>query len=99
MARGWVLAIYLFAASACGPIVYMNEVTRKAATSVDEARAVQADKHAPYYWTRAKQYLKQAQVLAAHADFQGANRFGRLASEAAEKAIAESKAASAKGAP
>lgn len=98
MARGWLLAI-LVAASACGPIVYVNDVTRRASTSVDEARAAQADKHSPYYWTRATQYLRQAKVLAAHADFQGANRFGRLATEAAEKATAEAQAASAKGAP
>jgi hypothetical protein len=98
MARRWLLAI-LLAASACGPIVYVSDVTRKATTSVDEARAAQADKHSPYYWTRATQYLHQAKVLAAHADFQGANRFGRLAAEAAEKATAESQAAATKGTP
>jgi hypothetical protein len=32
--------------------------------------------------------------VAAHADFQGANRFGRLSSEAAAKAIEESEGAS-----
>lgn len=78
---------------ACGPIAYVNEVTRKASDSVDQARAAQADKFAPYYWTRATQYLHQAKVLAAHADFQAANRFGRLANEAAEKAIVEAAAA------
>lgn len=92
MARGWLLAIVL-AAGACGPIVYVNEVTRRASTAVDEAKAAQADKYAPYYWTRAMQYLRQAKVLAAHADFQGANRFGRLASEAAEIAVTEAQLA------
>ena len=79
--------------AACGPIAYVNEVTRKASDSVDQARAAQADKYAPYYWTRATQYLHQAKVLAAHADFQAANRFGRLANEAAEKAVVEAAAA------
>jgi len=74
---------------ACGPIAYVNQVTRKASDSVDAARVAQADKYAPYYWTRATQYLHQAKVLAAHADFQAANRFGRLADEAAQKAIVE----------
>jgi hypothetical protein len=73
----------------CGPIAYVNQVTRGASDSVERARAVQADKYAPYYWTRATQYLRQAKVLAAHADFQGANRFGRLADEAAKKAFVE----------
>ncbi len=87
MARlGFVLALAVGAA-ACGPIAYVNEVTRKASDSVDRARAAEADKYAPYYWTRATQYLHQAMVLAAHADFQAANRFGRLANEAAEKAV------------
>jgi hypothetical protein len=84
-----VIAIAL-GASACGPIAYVNEVTRRAQTSVDQARAAQADKYAPYYWTRANQYLHQARVAAARADFQGANRFGRLASEAGDKAVEES---------
>jgi hypothetical protein len=81
--------LVVLALGACGPIAYVNEVTRKASDSVDAARAAQADKYSPYYWTRATQYFHQARVLAAHADFQGANRFGRLASEAADKAVVE----------
>jgi hypothetical protein len=76
----------------CGPIVYVNEVTRHASTRVDEARAAEADKYAPYYWTRANEYYNKARELAAYADFQAANRYGRLATEAAEKAIAEAAA-------
>ncbi len=79
---------------ACGPIAYINEVTRKASTAVDRARAVEADKYAPYWWTRATQYLVAAREDAARADFQGANRFGRLAREAAEKAVEEAAIAS-----
>lgn len=85
-----VLLIVVVALGACGPIAYVNEVTRRAQTSVDTAKAAQADKYSPYYWTRANQYLHQARVAAARADFQGANRFGRLASEAGDKAVEES---------
>ncbi len=74
---------------ACGPIAYVNQVTRKASDSVELARAAEADKYAPYWWTRATEYLHKARELAAHADFQGANRFGRLASESGDKAAAE----------
>ncbi len=77
--------------AACGPIAYVNEVTRRADDAVAEARHAEADKHAPYWWTRATQYLHKARENAARADFQGANRFGRLAAEAAEKAIVEAK--------
>jgi hypothetical protein len=88
-----VLALALVTGTACGPIAYVNEVSRKASDNVEQARAEQADKYSPYYWTRATQYLHQAKVLAAHADFQGANRFGRLSNEAALKAIDEARAA------
>lgn len=92
MTMRWVLTLAVTLAG-CGPIAYVNEVTRRASSSVEEARAAQADKYAPYYWTRATQYLHEAKVLASHADFQGANRFGRLANEAARKAIEEAHAA------
>lgn len=87
------LALIAMTAAACGPIAYVNEVTRRASTSVDAARAAQADKYAPYYWTRATQYLHQARVKAAKSDWQGANRFGRLATEAAEFALTEAEIA------
>ena len=91
----WLLGLFALAVTlaACGPIAYVNEVTRKASDSVDEAKSAQADKYSPYYWTRATQYLHQAMVLAAHADFQGANRFGRLANDAAKKATVEAREA------
>jgi len=75
---------------ACGPIEYVNTVTRRADTAVEEARAANAAKWSPYWWTRAVEYLRQARVEAASADFQAANRFGRLSAEAAEKAREES---------
>lgn len=77
------------APAACGPIAYVGEVTWRADSAVAEARHVEAEKHAPYWWTRATQYLKKAREVAARADFQGANRYGRLATEAARQAVIE----------
>jgi len=77
----------------CGPIVYVSEVTFHASDAVEAARAAHADKYAPYWWTRATQYLAKAREIAAYADFQGANRFGRLATEAANKATEEARIA------
>jgi hypothetical protein len=93
--RNRVIALVLTATAmtACGPIAYVNQVTREASTKVDRARALEAEKLSPYWWTRATTYLRMAREVAAHADFQGANRFGRLSSEAAGKAIEESEAA------
>lgn len=90
----WVLVITLVG---CGPIAYVNDVTRKASDAVEIARGAEADKYAPYYWTRAKEYLHKARMRAAYADYQGANRFGRLATEAAQ--LAEQTANEAKKDP
>ena len=76
----------------CGPITYVGDV-RRASAAVDEARAAQAEKYAPYWWTRATQYLHKAREVAAHADFQGADRFGRLAAEAARHAAEDARIA------
>jgi hypothetical protein len=84
-----LVAALAAATAACGPVTYVGEVTRKANAALDAARAVHADKYAPYWWTRATQYLHKANEVAAHADFQGANRFGRIATEAANKATEE----------
>ncbi|MGE0869325.1 MAG: hypothetical protein AB7P03_12220 [Kofleriaceae bacterium] len=95
MRRTWtiVVAAIMSAAVACGPIVYVNEVTRTADTAVETARSARADKYAPYWWTRAVEYLHKAREVAAHADFQAANRYGRFAAEAAHKATIEAELA------
>jgi len=92
-----LLITVVLVAAACGPVRYVGEVTRGAATSFDRATALQADKHSPYHYTRAKEYLRAAREDAARADFQGANRFGLLAHEAADKAVEEAIAAGARG--
>jgi len=81
------------AGAACGPIGYVSTVTHRASDAVDAARAAGAETLAPYWWTRATQYLAMAREVAAHADFQGANRFGALAAEAADHALADAEAA------
>jgi len=86
------LAVAVLAAglAACGPIAYVNEV-RRADDKVAEARHAEAEKYAPYWWTRATEYLHKARERAARADFQGANRFGRLSAAAAEQAVVDAK--------
>jgi hypothetical protein len=78
--------VFAVVLSGCGPIEYVNQVTRSASSAVSAARAANAEKLSPYWWTRAVEYLHQARVLAAHSHFQTANRFGRLSTEAAVKA-------------
>src|SRR5689334_24130606 len=89
--RRWVLALAVVAG--CGPFAYVQQVPGDAAGKVERARQLDAAKYSPYWWTRATQYLHMAREVAAHADYQGATRFGRLASEAAEKAADEAEIA------
>lgn len=88
--RGLVLACVL---GACGPVAYIGQVTIKADDAVEAARQAGADKYSPYWWTRATEYLHMARDVAGHADFQGANHFGRLATRAADKAKEQADAA------
>ena len=81
------LLLLLLVALGCGPVTYINEVTRQASADVEAARAAQADRYAPYHYTLAVAYLRKAREEAAHADYQAANRLGRRASEAARSAI------------
>jgi len=80
-----VAAALVVAIAGCGPITYIGEV-RRASDAVEAARAARADKLAPYWWTRATEYLHKARELAGHADYQAANRFGKLAADAANLA-------------
>jgi hypothetical protein len=92
--RRWVIALaFGFYAGGCGPIAYIKQVPYGASDKVDHARELQAEKYSPYWWTRAVVYLHMAREVAAHADYQGANHFGRLSSEAADKAAEEAEVA------
>ena len=83
------LAMIVASGGACGPVTYVRQVTRRASAEVEAARAVRAERYAPYWYTLAVEYLVQARREAARADYEAANRYGRKASEAAQKARAE----------
>jgi hypothetical protein len=85
-----LVAVLGLAALGCGPVRYVRDVGR-AAAAVEDARAAQAEKYAPYWWTRATEYLHKAREVAAYADYQGASRFGRIAAEAATRAAADAR--------
>ena len=73
----------------CGPVNYVNQVTRKASAAVASAKAARAEKYSPYWYTLAVEYLRKAREEASFADYEAANRFGRKATEAAQKAKKE----------
>ena len=95
MARRPVMHVFLALVSAlagCGPVRYVGQVGR-ASDAVAAAKVARAETFAPYWFTLATEYLHKAREVAAHADFEGANRFGKLAAEAATKAADEARVA------
>jgi len=89
------LSMMVLGLVACGPIEYVNQVTRRASTEVDAARSARADQLAPYEYTLAVEYLHKAREEAAAADYQAANRFGRKSAAAAAHARELAKARAA----
>jgi len=91
MARrsAFAIVVALACAGACGPVAYIHQVTFGADDAVEAARKAGAEKYSPYWFTRATQYLEMARIVAGHADYQGANKFGKLSEEAAEHAREE----------
>jgi hypothetical protein len=86
------MPLVLACAAACGPVTYVGDV-RRASELIEDARAADAARLAPYWWTRAVEYLHRAREVAARADFQGAHRFGELAASAASQAAADARIA------
>ena len=80
---------FVMAAAGCGPIEYVSHVTTGASPKLEAARAADAAKWSPYWWTRAVEYLHEAKAQAAYAHYEAANHFGRLSEEAADKAREE----------
>jgi hypothetical protein len=72
--------------AACGPIEYINQVTRHASREVAAAKAAGAEKYAPYEYTSAVELLHKAREEEGYAEHQAAVRFGKKAEEMAKKA-------------
>jgi len=84
------------AVSGCGPLEYLNQVGGKAARAVADAKAAGAERHAPYEYTSAVEYLHKAREEAGYAEYQVAIDYGRRAEEFAlrAQALAEEKSRS-----
>lgn len=80
-----LIALLAFPA-ACGPVEYINQVTRRASAQVAAAKAAGAEKYAPYEYTSAVNYLHKAREEEGYAHHQAAVRFGKRAEEMGRKA-------------
>lgn len=93
------LVVLLGLCAGCGPVEYINQVTRRASSSVAAAKAAGADKTALYEYTLAVLYLRQARVEAGHAHYQVAVNYGRLAERKGNdaRALAQERATGGEG--
>lgn len=73
---------------ACGPVEYIGQVSNRAQVALVQAHRVQADKYAPYEYTKAREYLQKAREKAGRASFQAAIEYGRRSEEMAGRARA-----------
>lgn len=72
--------------SACGPVSYLTVVAHRAARAVKEAKAVNAEKLAPYEYWSATEYLRMAREKAAYAYYELAYDYGKKAEDMAKAA-------------
>ncbi len=85
----WCLGLLLAAAigtPGCGA-VSASSALNEANRDLREAQAQQADKFAPYYYTRAESYLQKAKELNGMGQFQVAAEYARVSQEAAGKSL------------
>jgi hypothetical protein len=82
--RRFVLALAL--AVGCGPVEYLSQVGRRAPAALVEAQRHGAEQLAPYEYTAAEEYLREARVQASRSSYQTALAYGRRAEELAVRA-------------
>jgi len=85
----WGLALGLLAAlgaSGCGGVLYAVQAS-SASSKVNEARAIGAEKLAPYEYYLAEEHLQKASEEASQANYGDAVDLAEKAEEAADKAI------------
>jgi hypothetical protein len=80
----------------CGPIVYVKDVSPRAAAALDQARVDQAERSAPYEYTKATLYYDKAREEAGHAYYQNAVDWGRRSQDCSRRASALARSAHAK---
>ena len=68
--------------------MYLKEVSTRTAAALNQAKADDADKHAPYEYTKATLYYEKAREDAGRAHFQDAIDWGRRSQDCSSRASA-----------
>ncbi len=85
VAGATALVWVLFGLGACGAVNTASSI-KDAEAFVREAKALDANKNAPYEFTKATQYLRKAKELEGHGFYEHAGAFARRSQLYAEKA-------------
>jgi hypothetical protein len=72
----------------CGPVEYLSQVSSRAAKALAQAERAEADRLAPYEYTKAVEYYRKAREEAGEGSFQVAIEYGRRSEELANQARA-----------
>jgi hypothetical protein len=80
----------------CGPVVYVKDISPRAAAALNQAKADQAPQLAPYEYTKASLYYDKAREEAGHAYYQNAVDWGRRSLDCSTRASALARSAQAK---
>jgi hypothetical protein len=80
----------------CGPIVYVKDASPRAAAALNQAKSDQADRMAPYEYTKASLYYDKAREEAGRAYYQNAVDWGRRSQDCSRRASALARAAQVK---
>lgn len=86
-----LLAVLIFAFGGMGCGVVHTGTIMSANRAFTEARLAGAEKHAPYEFYRAREFLAKAREEAGFSDFQTSVRYARIAKDAADAALKKSR--------
>ncbi len=88
--QGSLLLLVAFTVGGCGNAIYAFQ-SSTAEAKLQQAKDLEAEKLAAYEYYMALEYLKQASVEAAEADYGDAIEFAEISESHADKAIALSR--------
>ena len=90
------LALTFLICFGCGPIVYVKDVSPRAAAALNQAKADRAERYAPYEYVKASLYYDRARAEAGRAYYQNAVEWGRRSLDCSKRASALARSAVAK---
>jgi hypothetical protein len=82
----FVLALGVTCLHGCGPVEYLAQVSGRAPAALAQAQHHGAERLAPYEFTAAQEYLREAREQATRSSYQRAIDYGRRAEELAVRA-------------